>query len=445
VIRNAPAAEAALRAYAGSKTRLGGYYMKMKTRLLTMLLALCTLLSLCCGAFAAGLDNFKPVNEFVPGQFTDLPETHWAYNNIKTAYEFGLMMGNSDTVFGTDGGLTVAATITLAARIHSIYNTGSESFVQGSPWYQCYVDYAKENGIITKSYKNYDALIQRWEFAQIMGRSVPESELAVVNSIEDGSIPDVNPSESYAADVYSLYRAGILTGKDDHGSFKPTDGILRSESATIITRIVVPSLRVSYSLSRDKLIEAVMASESQWYRKTESGTVTEFYFMDFTLDKVPEFVVSVAGGTGLFTNYYVYRYQDGQMVQIMKEEWIEKSAPDTFTLCRSKSDGSLFYIGEDTLRMGHGYYEETTHKFDGTTQTFLFGSGHAGDSITYYNGSSQKITKSAYNNLYNSLWNGVNKLALPKSESLTKWNRSASDTTKYMTLAQMLYSVYMDY
>jgi len=419
--------------------------MKMKTRFLATLLALCTLLSLCCGAFASGLDNFKVQKEYTPGKFTDVPEDHWAYSNIKTAYEYGLMKGTSGTVFGIEGGLTIAETITMAARIHSIYNTGSENFVQGSPWYQCYVDYAKENGIITKNYKDYDTPIQRWEFAQIMGRTVPGSELAEVNSIEDGSIPDVNPSESYAADVYRLYRAGILTGKNGHGSFEPTKGIFRSESAAIVTRIVVPELRKSYTLSRDPLIEAVMASESQWYRKTESGTINNFYFMDFTLDKVPEFVVSVAGGSGLFTNYYVYQYQDGKMVQIMKEDWVDKSAPDSFTLCRSKSDSSLFYIGEDTLRMGHGYYSETTHKFDGATQTFLFGASHSGNSVTYYNSSSQEITKSAYNSLSNSLWNGVDKLALPKGDSLTKWNRSAADAVKYVTLAQMLYSVYMAY
>jgi len=419
--------------------------MKMKTRFLTMLLALCTLLSLCCGAFASGLGNFEVKNEFTPGKFTDLAESHWAYSNIKTAYEYGLMKGTGETSFGVDGDLTIAATITMAARIHSIYNTGSESFVQGDPWYQCYVDYAKENGIITKSYKDYNALIERSEFALIMGKAIPESELAEVNSIEEGSIPDVKTSESYAADVYRLYRAGILTGKDDHGSFLPAEHILRSESAAIVTRVVVPALRRSFTLTRDPLIEAVMASEKQWYRKTESGTVTNFYFMDFTLDKVPEFVVSVAGGSGLFTNYYAYKYQDGKMVQIMKEEWIEKSAPDTFTLCRSKSDGSLFYIGEDDLRMGRGSFLEQTFRYDGKTQSLYCSKAENGDSVTYYNGDSQQISRSAYDQLRGSLWNGVDKLTLPKGEVLTKWNRSANDATKYMTLAKMLYSVYMDY
>jgi len=419
--------------------------MKMKTRFFAVLLALCTLLSLCCGAFASGLGNFKVINEYAPGQFTDLDETHWAYDNIKTSYEYGLIKGIGKSFFGIDNGLSIAETITLAARMHSIYNTGSEDFVQGNPWYKCYVDYARENGIITKSYKDYNAMIQRSEFAQILGRAIPAGEFNEINSIEDGSIPDVRTTDSYAADVYRLYRSGIITGKDSHGSFKPADGILRSESAALVTRIVIPSLRKSFTLSRDPLIDAVLAAEDQWYEKPLSGTVTSYYFMDFTLDRVPEFVISVSGGTGLFTNYYVYEYRDGQMVQIMKEEWADKGAPDTFTLCRSKSDGSLFYIGEDTSRMGHGFSSDLTYKFDGTTQTYLFGVDHSGDNDYYYNGDRQKISKSAYNNLYNSLWNGVDKLSLPRGTVMTKWNHSYNAATKYVNLAQMLYSVNIGY
>ena len=214
---------------------------RKSARFLALVLAL--VLSLGTVALAAGsLSNFQKVNTFQDGQFWDVSSGHWAYSNVRSAYEYGLMKGESDTAFAPDGGLTIAAAITLAARIHSIYYTGTENFVQGNPWYRCYVDYALENGLITGEYADYDAAIQRWEFAQILGRALPDAALPDISTVDDGAIPDVPMSAGYAADVYRLYRAGILTGRDD-GSFAPDTGILRSETAAIVSRMAEPELR----------------------------------------------------------------------------------------------------------------------------------------------------------------------------------------------------------
>jgi hypothetical protein len=233
---------------------------KRAIRFLALTLILVLVLGLCPTALAAaGLENFEQVNTFRPGQFTDLPAAHWGYENVKTAYELGLMKGESDTAFAPDGGLTVAAAITLSARIHSIYHTGTEHFVQGSPWYRCYVDYALQNGLITREYGDYDAYIRRWEFAQILGRALPDGALPVISTVDDGAIPDVPMSAGYAADVYRLYRAGILTGRDD-GSFAPDTGILRSEAAAIVSRMAEPELRKNFVLlNTTPYVPALMA------------------------------------------------------------------------------------------------------------------------------------------------------------------------------------------
>ena len=164
-------------------------HMRRKSaRFLALVLAL--VLSLGTVALAAGsLSNFQKVNTFQDGQFWDVSSGHWAYSNVRSAYEYGLMKGESDTAFAPDGGLTIAAAITLAARIHSIYYTGTENFVQGNPWYRCYVDYALENGLITGEYADYDAAIQRWEFAQILGRALPDAALPDISTVDDGAIP----------------------------------------------------------------------------------------------------------------------------------------------------------------------------------------------------------------------------------------------------------------
>lgn len=293
----------------------------MKKRLTALTLVLLLILSLSTGALAAGLGNFQKVNAFKNGQFTDLSGAHWGYDNVKTAYEYGLMKGESDSLFAPDSNLTVAATITMAARLHSIYQTGRESFVQGNPWYQCYVDYAMENGLITGEYANYDAQIQRWEFAQILGRALPDSVLPAVNQVDDGAIPDVASALSFAPDVYRLYRAGILTGSEG-GAFAPYSKILRSEAAAIISRMVDSSLRKNFTLTSGSQGAALTAGEV--YKKAQNSV---FYIEVY--DKSGN---AFSAGSGVFlsasgvavTNYHVIegaqsakiRTADGSIYQV---------------------------------------------------------------------------------------------------------------------------------
>ena len=219
----------------------------MKRRLFCVALVLSLMAGLCSAAFAApsvaGLSNFKKVETYVEGQFSDVSDKDWYAANVKSSVELGLFKG-TDNGFEPDGSITVAQAVTVAARIHSTYQTGSASFVQGTPWYQVYVDYAVEAGIIKAGeYSNFDAAATRAQFARIFAASVPESELNPINDIPVGSIHDLPASAGYADAVYLLYNAGVLTGSDNYGTFKADTGIKRSEAATIATRIVNPLLR----------------------------------------------------------------------------------------------------------------------------------------------------------------------------------------------------------
>ncbi|MBR2831334.1 MAG: S-layer homology domain-containing protein, partial [Oscillospiraceae bacterium] len=136
-------------------------------RIIAPLLILVLLMSFAPSSLAAdgSLDNFKKVNEYTKGQFTDVKTGDWYYESVKAGYEFGLVKGTSESTYSPDNNITIAQSITLAARLHAIFNTGSESFVQGSPWYQVYVDYAVKNRIIgANEYSNYDAKATRAQF-----------------------------------------------------------------------------------------------------------------------------------------------------------------------------------------------------------------------------------------------------------------------------------------
>ncbi len=198
----------------------------------------------------AGMDNFNQVNEYEDGQFSDVSEGEWYSDNVAAAYELGLMIGSSKTAFNLLGNVTVAEAITMACRLHSIFYTGSENFVQdGSVWYSVYITYAANNGITTKTYDSYTRAATRAEFAEIFAHALPADALPEINAVENGAIPDVPGSASYAPSVYLLYRAGIIIGADKNGTFNPTSKITRAEAAAIVTRMADTSLRQSVTLT----------------------------------------------------------------------------------------------------------------------------------------------------------------------------------------------------
>ncbi len=219
----------------------------MLKRTLSILLVLVLVLGMApqYAAAAAGeegsLDNFS--SDLVYTGFADVKESDWYYASIKQAYELGLMNGSGDG-FDPKGSITLAQTIVLAARVHSIYHTGKADFKNSNPWYQVYVDYCLENGVLEAPCANYNAKASRAEFALILAHALPEEELDVLNEVADGGIPDVTMTRYGAEEIYTLYRAGIIGGSD--GLFLPDNSITRAEASTIIARMAKPEQRLGY-------------------------------------------------------------------------------------------------------------------------------------------------------------------------------------------------------
>ena len=220
----------------------------MKKRVLSLLLAAVLAIGLVPSAFA-GYENFYPQATYTTGQFADVPSGAWYEENVRIAYEYGLINGQSATRFAPDSSLTVAEAIKLADSLHSIYNTGRADFAASSPWYQVYVDYALENGILSAARTDYNTPASRAVFVSVLAAALPADALTARNTIADGAIPDVSMDASYADAVYLLYRAGVLTGSDSTGAFNPDSTIKRSEAAAIVTRMADPSLRKTFTLT----------------------------------------------------------------------------------------------------------------------------------------------------------------------------------------------------
>ena len=225
--------------------------MRQSRRILALLLCAVMLLGMipasASAAGTAGFDNFKKVNTYTDGKFSDVKAGDWYADNVKAAYELDLMIGQG-AKFGVDSDVTIAETVTLAARLHSIYSGDGRTFEQGSVWYQVYADYVEEKNIFDLSGLDMKASATRAQYAAILSAALPDEALKSINNVADDAIPDAKTGDAYAAAIYKLYRAGILTGTDSKGTYQPDVKIKRSEVSAIVTRMADQSLRKEVTL-----------------------------------------------------------------------------------------------------------------------------------------------------------------------------------------------------
>ncbi len=181
---------------------------------------------------------------FHDGLFSDVKKGDWFYDHVKNAYELGIVSGQGEGRFAPDSAISLAEVITMAANLRSDYTGDGRDFSGGEPWYAPMVDYAAAQGIIRAGdFADYTAAATRAQFAYILSGALPAGALEEINTVEDNSLPDVRMEDEYAANIYLLYRAGILSGNDDRGTFAPSGTITRAEAAVISSRIASAPLR----------------------------------------------------------------------------------------------------------------------------------------------------------------------------------------------------------
>ncbi len=127
--------------------------------------------------------------------------------------------------------------------------------IKSDKWYDMYIDYAVENGLIGKTQyttDEYNTNITRAEICDMFAAAIPEDYFTAINNIK--GIPDVLRDQKNS-DVYlMLYNAGVLLG-DTNGNLNPDADIKRSEIAAIINRIALPESRVKGTIAYDWAVE----------------------------------------------------------------------------------------------------------------------------------------------------------------------------------------------
>ena len=140
---------------------------------------------------------FEKTAVYKDGQFTDVAQSAWYANEVKSAYELGFMNGSGANTFSPDGTMTVAEGITIASRVNAINSSKTIPEKSGAKWYDMYIDYAKSAGIIKDGdFNSYDRNIRRYEMAELFANALPKDCFGAKNDIS--AIPDVDAAEPYA-------------------------------------------------------------------------------------------------------------------------------------------------------------------------------------------------------------------------------------------------------
>ena len=203
-------------------------------RFLSVLLALVMVFSLMIPVSAAS------------AHFTDVPSSSWYYNNVKTAYENGLMVGVNDTEFRPEDTLTRAMFVTVLGRVAKAdlteyEGTCSFSDVAKTAWYEPYVAWAQAKNVAAGVGNNRfapDDPVTREQMAALIARYVKTSNITISNAASPAAVfKDTDQISSWAKESVEYTRlTGLLIG-DDKGNFSPKKTATRAEAASLFIRL----------------------------------------------------------------------------------------------------------------------------------------------------------------------------------------------------------------
>lgn len=222
---------------------------------------------------AEGMENFQLVKTYTSGTYKDVPAGAWYEQGVRTLYERGLLPDAKN--FNPRSGMTLADVVSLAVRIHSIYNNWA------IPAGMSELQYALNVGIVTPGqYDNYSDPATRRSFVAILSKALPTSTMRGINSVVDGAIPDVPMSDPGAWGIYTFYRAGILWSNNDWGNFAPNQRITRDSAAVITARLLDPSQRKSGSMTvvQPRSVGVSLSQSSLTLYPGESRTLAAYLY-----------------------------------------------------------------------------------------------------------------------------------------------------------------------
>ena len=198
----------------------------MKTRFLSFALALVLALELMPSVLAA------------ESGYSDVPEDHWAAENVRRSTELGIFQGVGGGRFGLGQPISRAAFVTALVRLFGWEEVSPEGIFSDVPkdkWYAAAVETAAAHDALpagSRAFRPEDN-ITREEMAVIIVRGLGYAPLAPAAAELGSPFTDVTASEGFIAIAYDT---GIISGMEK-GRFAPGDTATREQAAAVLVRL----------------------------------------------------------------------------------------------------------------------------------------------------------------------------------------------------------------
>lgn len=177
------------------------------------------------------------INASVEAYLSNLTDIdgHWAESNIQELIDQGVFKGYPDGTFKPDNEISVVELIKIL--VASSYT--DREYIQGSPWYQVYVDEAVKRNIISiNEFESYTRPITRYEIALLIARAGENKGKIKTKSVSKTNFVDDSKFTSNERNIISaVSTAGIITGYPN-GDFGPNKKATRAEASVMLNRFL---------------------------------------------------------------------------------------------------------------------------------------------------------------------------------------------------------------
>lgn len=177
-------------------------------------------------------------------EFSDLDNTHWAYNSIKKLVSKGIVSGTGEKTFEPDRNIKREEFVKILVGAFSIEEaTENVSFtdVKKEEWYYPYIKNAFSKGIVTGIDNNSFGIgrtITREDLATMVYRVLEASQIKLEAINSDAKFDDMNIVSEYAKDAVNyLYKVGIINGVSET-EFAPKATATRAMAAKLIASVM---------------------------------------------------------------------------------------------------------------------------------------------------------------------------------------------------------------
>ncbi|MGN1004279.1 MAG: S-layer homology domain-containing protein, partial [Oscillospiraceae bacterium] len=177
------------------------------------------------------LIGIAPLSLAAGGGYSDVPESHWAYDVIEKWSNSGILQGNGSGAFEPEREMTLGE---IAAVLSRLFDYSARTAVQVTPeWADAYVEQAIAAGVIDKA-DSIDAsvVVTREQLVRYIAAAFGIDPVKGSTTFAD----DARIGAAYKSYVNAFQKLGYVQGKGKN-SFDPKAGCTRAEVAQLLENV----------------------------------------------------------------------------------------------------------------------------------------------------------------------------------------------------------------